>query len=283
MTNEAAGVAARASAARRADLRAQVPARRVRPPGAAAGRPARGSHGAIARARSSASTRIASASSARRPAATSRPRPRRCSTRPKVRPARHSTPSARGRTSSRCSIPSSRCAIRLRTPTRAATCSARRRPRPRVERLSIETQVRRDMPPAFIVHTAEDKSVPLENSVAFSEALRRARRAGGAASLRARRARLRHAPDLGTTSGWTARWMEWMRAHRMACPCGRCSASDVRRTRALASRRQAAGRLGARHRGAAQGRPRQRHLPQSDSCRRSSRPVDPARTATTTT
>ena len=49
-----------------------------------------------------------------------------------------------------------------------------------LDRLSLERQVRRDMPPVFLVHTAEDRSVPLENSVRFYEAIRAA---GGQAEL----------------------------------------------------------------------------------------------------
>jgi acetyl esterase/lipase len=42
------------------------------------------------------------------------------------------------------------------------------------ERLSIERHVRADMPPVFLAHTAEDTSVPLENSLLFYRALRSA-------------------------------------------------------------------------------------------------------------
>jgi len=42
-----------------------------------------------------------------------------------------------------------------------------------VERMSVETQVTAATPPAFLVHTAEDTSVPLENSILFYQALRR--------------------------------------------------------------------------------------------------------------
>ena len=41
-----------------------------------------------------------------------------------------------------------------------------------IERLSIESQVRQGMPPFFIVHTFEDRSVPIENSLALVSALR---------------------------------------------------------------------------------------------------------------
>ena len=43
-----------------------------------------------------------------------------------------------------------------------------------VERMSVETQVTAATPPAFLVHTGEDASVPLENSILFFQALRKA-------------------------------------------------------------------------------------------------------------
>ena len=44
-----------------------------------------------------------------------------------------------------------------------------------VEKLSNETQVTPRTPPAFLLHTWEDTTVPAENSIAFYTALRRAR------------------------------------------------------------------------------------------------------------
>jgi acetyl esterase/lipase len=74
-----------------------------------------------------------------------------------------------------------------------------------VERLSLEKQVRRDTPPVFLVHTSEDKSVPIEHSVLFFEALRRA---GVPAELHLYE-RGAHGfgtrTDLGSTSGWVDR------------------------------------------------------------------------------
>jgi xylan 1,4-beta-xylosidase len=82
-----------------------------------------------------------------------------------------------------------------------------------VERLSLEAQVGAETPPAFLVHTAEDASVPLENSLLFYQALRRA---GVPAQLQLYE-RGPHGfgtrADLGPTSGWIERWFEWMHAH----------------------------------------------------------------------
>jgi acetyl esterase/lipase len=41
-----------------------------------------------------------------------------------------------------------------------------------VELLSNETQVTRDTPPTFLVHSTDDKTVPVENSIMFYQALR---------------------------------------------------------------------------------------------------------------
>lgn len=86
-------------------------------------------------------------------------------------------------------------------------------PAPLVERLSLERRVTSRTPPAFLVHTAEDKSVPLENSVLFYQALRRA---GVPAEMHLYEKGehgfgLRR--DLGPTSEWPRRWIEWMTQH----------------------------------------------------------------------
>lgn len=42
-------------------------------------------------------------------------------------------------------------------------------------RLSVDEQVTKDTPPAFLVHSAEDRTVPVENSILFYSAMRRAK------------------------------------------------------------------------------------------------------------
>ena len=82
-----------------------------------------------------------------------------------------------------------------------------------VERLSVEKQVTGSTPPAFIVHTAEDASVPLENSLLFFQALRRA---GVAAEMHLYETGphgFGTSPGLGPTSEWPRRLEEWMRSH----------------------------------------------------------------------
>jgi acetyl esterase/lipase len=82
-----------------------------------------------------------------------------------------------------------------------------------VEHLSLERQVTKDTPPAFLVHTAEDKSVPLENSILFFQALRRA---GVPAEMHLYE-KGPHGfgtqPGLGPTSEWPRRLEEWLRSH----------------------------------------------------------------------
>jgi acetyl esterase/lipase len=82
-----------------------------------------------------------------------------------------------------------------------------------VEHLSIETQVRRDTPPTFIVHTAEDTSVPLENSLLFFQALRRAGIPVEAHFYERGPHGFGTSPGLGPTSEWPKRLEEWMRSH----------------------------------------------------------------------
>jgi acetyl esterase/lipase len=83
-----------------------------------------------------------------------------------------------------------------------------------IDRLSPELQVTKNTPPAFLVHTAEDKGVPLENSLLFYQAIRSA---GGSAELHL----YEKGPHgfglgqaLGPASDWPARLETWMRAHR---------------------------------------------------------------------
>jgi acetyl esterase/lipase len=87
-----------------------------------------------------------------------------------------------------------------------------------VERLSVERQVTRDVPPTFIVHTAEDTSVPLENSLLFFQALRRAGVVAEMHLYEKGRHGFGTAPGLGPTSEWPKRLEDWMRAHGWLTP-----------------------------------------------------------------
>jgi len=73
--------------------------------------------------------------------------------------------------------------------------------------------VTKDSSPAFLVATEEDKTVPIENSLQFYEALRKA---GVSAELHAFQ-KGPHGfglnPGNGPTSEWPARAEDWMRFH----------------------------------------------------------------------
>ena len=81
---------------------------------------------------------------------------------------------------------------------------------PLIDRFSIETQVRPDMPPFFVVHTSEDRSVPIENSRMLVAALQ-ARHIPVESHFYERGAHgFGFSPDLGATSEWPERMTEWL-------------------------------------------------------------------------
>ncbi len=77
---------------------------------------------------------------------------------------------------------------------------------------SLDTRVRADMPPVFVVHTTEDRSVPVENSLLLVEAMRKAGVPVEAHIYERGAHGFGMAAGLGTTSGWVDRWLDWMRA-----------------------------------------------------------------------
>jgi acetyl esterase/lipase len=82
-----------------------------------------------------------------------------------------------------------------------------------VSRLSLERQVTRDTPPAFLVQSEEDRTVPVENSLLFYQALRNA---GVPAELHLYAVGVHGFgmnPGMGPTSGWPDRLEDWMRFH----------------------------------------------------------------------
>jgi len=80
-----------------------------------------------------------------------------------------------------------------------------------MEKLSVERHVRSDSPPVFIAATMADKTVPVENSLAFYQALRDA---GVPGELHAY-AQGSHGnsldPQYGPTAEWLTRCEEWLR------------------------------------------------------------------------
>ena len=82
-----------------------------------------------------------------------------------------------------------------------------------VSHLSLEGQVTRDTPPVFLVQSEEDRTVPVENSILFYQALRKA---GVPAELHLYAVGVHGFgmnPGLGPTSGWPDRLEDWMRFH----------------------------------------------------------------------
>lgn len=88
----------------------------------------------------------------------------------------------------------------------------------RLHLLSLERQVSAATPPTLLIHTQEDKSVPVENSLLFYQALTRAgvpaelyafERGSHGMGMRA---------GLGTASDWPARAAEWLRARGLLEP-----------------------------------------------------------------
>ena len=82
-----------------------------------------------------------------------------------------------------------------------------------IEKLSIETRVRPDMPPVFLVATMADKTVPVENSLHLYQALR----ATGVPSELHVYAQGSHGnsldPRYGPTAFWPQRLLDWMRCN----------------------------------------------------------------------
>ena len=87
-----------------------------------------------------------------------------------------------------------------------------------VDRLSIEKHARRDMPPFFIVHSSEDRSVPIENSLALVRSLRGADVPVESHFYEKGAHGFGFATGLGSTSAWPARLTEWLSARGFLAP-----------------------------------------------------------------
>ena len=87
-----------------------------------------------------------------------------------------------------------------------------------VELLSLEKHVRSNSPPCFIVATMADKTVPVENSLKFYQALRDA---GVPAEMHTYAAGSHgdsRDPQYGPTAKWTERFEEWLRFNKWLTP-----------------------------------------------------------------
>jgi xylan 1,4-beta-xylosidase len=85
-----------------------------------------------------------------------------------------------------------------------------------IERLSIEGHARPDMPPFFIVHTMEDRSVPIDHSLALVTALHTAGVPVETHFYEKGQHGFGTSPGLGATSEWPSRLVEWLGARGLA-------------------------------------------------------------------
>jgi len=78
--------------------------------------------------------------------------------------------------------------------------------------LSVEKQVTAATPPTLLIHTQEDKTVPIENSVLFFQALTRAKVPAEFYAFEHGTHGMGMKPEFGTASDWPKRAEEWLRA-----------------------------------------------------------------------
>lgn len=81
-----------------------------------------------------------------------------------------------------------------------------------LELASLEKQVTKDTPPTLLIHTQEDKAVPIENSIRFFQALTRAGVPAEFHALERGSHGMGMQAGLGTSSEWPQRAGEWLRA-----------------------------------------------------------------------
>ncbi len=82
-----------------------------------------------------------------------------------------------------------------------------------VDRLSSERQVTSRTPPTFLFHTADDASVPVENSLLFAAALRRANVPYELHVYQSGRHGVGLAKDHPTLGSWPGLLASWLRSH----------------------------------------------------------------------
>jgi acetyl esterase/lipase len=76
---------------------------------------------------------------------------------------------------------------------------------------SLEKQVTAATPPTLLIHTQEDKSVPIENSILFFQALTKAKVPAEFYAFERGAHGMGLNPDYGTSSDWPKRAEEWLR------------------------------------------------------------------------
>ncbi len=77
--------------------------------------------------------------------------------------------------------------------------------------MSLEKQVTAATPPTLLIHTQEDATVPVENSILFYQALTRAKVPAEMYLFEHGSHGMGLKPDFGTASDWPARAAEWLR------------------------------------------------------------------------
>lgn len=122
---------------------------------------------------------------------------------------------------------------RTPTPARAATCSGKLRRPNRSSWPRWEKQVTAATPPTLLIHTQEDQSVPVENSILFYQALTRARGAAEMYLFEHGSHGMGMKPDFGTASAWPQRAGSGCGSAACSSPPG-SSARPTRSARACA-------------------------------------------------
>jgi acetyl esterase/lipase len=84
--------------------------------------------------------------------------------------------------------------------------------------MSPEKQVTTATPPTLLIHTQEDQTVPVENSILFFQALTRAHVPAEMYLFEHGSHGMGMRPGLGTTSAWPKRAEEWLRARGLLDP-----------------------------------------------------------------
>jgi acetyl esterase/lipase len=84
-----------------------------------------------------------------------------------------------------------------------------------VRLMSVETQVTSATPPTLLIHTQADKTVPVENSILFYQALTRANVPAELYLFEHGSHGMGMRPELGTASDWPRRAEEWLRDRKL--------------------------------------------------------------------
>ncbi|MFS2017345.1 alpha/beta hydrolase [Massilia sp. CT11-108] len=87
-----------------------------------------------------------------------------------------------------------------------------------VRLMSVERQVTAATPPTLLIHTQEDQTVPVENSILFYQALTRAKVPAEMYLFEHGSHGMGMRTGLGTASAWPKRAEEWLKARGLLDP-----------------------------------------------------------------